>query len=486
MQQTQMNAPIALLGTQLQDRYVIESLLGQGGFSAVYMARDLKESGKCFAVKELRDHDAAEKERFLFECEVLKRLDHPALPSVSHVFEENGRIYMLMEYIEGSNLEVLRRRQAGQRCPLPDVLKLLAPVAGAITYLHTQPIPILHRDIKPANIIVQAGEKTVLVDLGIAKEYDPDATTTAIRHCSPGYGAPEQYSGLGTDQRTDIYGLGATCYALLTGIVPIDALQRTTVLVTKGKDPLAAVNELVPSLSPPVARVLQRALAIGNEQRFATIAAFWQALEQAATQPSGKGQEILVEEPVITEHGARLQATSMRHTPLFATPLLKLRLLTVILVAVLLSIGAGGFLSGAFVGQHTTTRHIIGSKIVPTALSSLPVLNQQYQGTVNDLLTHTTTTMTLTHLQQHGQVIEGNFSGLRRKGTFTGVLDTSRHLFFTLTATKYEPSLFFEGSIRMDKYLVGNYCRQDQSGQCVGDYGIWSITPVASSTRLGA
>jgi hypothetical protein len=87
--------------------------------------------------------------------------------------------------------------------------------------------------------------------------------------------------------------------------------------------------------------------------------------------------------------------------------------------------------------------------------------------------------MTLVQVQQSRQVVSGNFAGMQRKSLFSGVLDTSRYLFFTIGARGGQPSLFFEGAIRADGNLVGNYCSQDASGQCVGDYGIWSVAPFA-------
>ncbi len=144
--------------------------------------------------------------------------------------------------------------------------------------LHSQHPPIIHRDIKPANIIVPNGSHdTVLVDFGIAKEYDPDSTTTAIRRCSPGYGAPEQYS-IGTNTRTDIYGLGATMYALLTGIVPADALYRMTQLGSGKTDSLEPITDLVPDIPPLVAEAIHKSMAINSNECFATVAEFWQAL----------------------------------------------------------------------------------------------------------------------------------------------------------------------------------------------------------------
>jgi eukaryotic-like serine/threonine-protein kinase len=268
------------LGSVVQGRYIIENLLGVGGFGAVYLVRDEQVPDKLLALKEVIDPSKRERERFTFECEVLKRLNHPALPHVHDVFkdERNNRAYLLMDYIEGPNLERLRQQQPKRRFTLPQVMTIMAPIVDVITYLHNQHPPIIHRDIKPANIIIPAsGKGAVLVDFGIAKQYDSDATTTAMRHCSPGYSAPEQYTR-GTDARTDIYALGATFYTLLTGILPTDALHRLTLLGSRGTDPLKPVTQLVPTLSIDVEETIRHALAINRDDRFTTIGEFWQAV----------------------------------------------------------------------------------------------------------------------------------------------------------------------------------------------------------------
>ncbi len=268
MQDIQMTLPI---GTILRDRYVVEEL---------YLVRDLRVRQNLFALKELIDSSKLEREHFTFEGEILKRADHPALPRIYRVFddEKSGRAYILMDYIEGSNLEKLRQQQPEKHFSLSQVLFLIAPIIDAVSYLHQQHPPIVHRDIKPSNIIVpKTGDGTVLVDFGIAKEYDPDSTTTAIRRASPGYGAPEQYTR-GTNTRTDIYGLGATIYALLTGLIPADAFHRMAQMGSTGVDPLEPVNRLVPSIPQPVSDAISWALAMRSEDRFSTVEEFWQAL----------------------------------------------------------------------------------------------------------------------------------------------------------------------------------------------------------------
>ena len=277
MQELQATLPV---GAMVGNRYIVEELLGKGGFGAVYLVRDQRVRGNLFALKEVIDADKKERIRFAFEGEVLKRLDHPALPRVYRVFddEKRSRAYMLMDYIAGPNLETLRQQQPERRFSLTKSFSMMAPIFEAVTFLHQQTPPIIHRDVKPANIIVPtADDSTVLVDFGIAKEYDPDSTTTAIRRCSPGYGAPEQYS-MGTNTRTDIYGLGATLYALLTGDIPEDAFYRMTQMSNGSNDPLEPVKHIVPSIPLAVSQAIERAMAINSNERFASVQEFWQAL----------------------------------------------------------------------------------------------------------------------------------------------------------------------------------------------------------------
>ncbi|MFL5660212.1 MAG: serine/threonine protein kinase, partial [Ktedonobacteraceae bacterium] len=268
-------------GAMVRDRYIIEGLLGKGGFGSVYLVKDRRVKGNLFALKEVIDPSKQERDRFTLEGEILRRLDHPGLPRVYHAFSDDAmfRAYLLMDYIEGPNLEILRQKQAQHRLPLMQVMRIMAPIIEAIAYLHSQQPPIIHRDIKPSNIIVlPAGNEAVLVDFGIAKEYEADSTTTSVRRCSPGYGAPEQY-GSGTDTRTDIYGLAATFYALLTGKIPADSFQRMLQLGSKGVDPLVPIIQHMPDIPLLVSEAIQRAMSIDSNDRFATIGEFWQALQ---------------------------------------------------------------------------------------------------------------------------------------------------------------------------------------------------------------
>lgn len=276
MQQIQNTLP---LGSILRERYVIERMLGKGGYGSVYLVRDLRVKGNLFALKETHSPERKDQQRFLFEGELLKRLDHRALPRVYRVFDDEPqhRSFMLMDYIEGPNLEALRQQQLGNRFPLAQMLTIMAPVVDAVNYLHHQQPPILHRDIKPSNVIVPAsGDDAVLVDFGIAKEHIPDGTTTAFRTGSPGYAAPEQYSR-GTSIRSDVYGLGAVFYTLLTGALPTDALHRMTQVGEGLPDPLQPASKMNPAISLGVAQTIHKAMSLKANERFASIEEFWDA-----------------------------------------------------------------------------------------------------------------------------------------------------------------------------------------------------------------
>lgn len=312
MQEVQTTLPA---GSVVRDRYSIQSLLGKGGFGAVYLVKDLRVKGNLYALKEVmepgrKDLTRKDRNRFLFESDILKRLDHRALPRVYRVFEDDKqeRAYILMDYIDGPNLEKLRQQQPEKRFSLSQVTALMVPVIDAISYLHNQQPPILHRDIKPANIIASTPDDAVLVDFDIAKEFDPDSTTTAVRRCSPGYGAPEQYAQ-GTNVRTDIYGVGATIYTLLTGLIPPDALYRMTMLGSKGEDPLIPIDKLVPGIPENVVESIHNAMALDSDERFSTIEHFWRAFDTHAT-----SQEVPIPPEVASPDSSQESAASKRKT----------------------------------------------------------------------------------------------------------------------------------------------------------------------------
>ncbi|HYK87034.1 MAG TPA: protein kinase, partial [Ktedonobacteraceae bacterium] len=157
MQQEQILLPAGnTVRTPDGNHYVIENLLGKGGFGAVYLVRDRYDELKLYALKEVIDPNKQDRERFTSEAELLKRLHHKALPHIYDVFENEKlkRVYILMDYVKGRDLEALLAEQPEQLFDLPLVVAIMEPVVQAIIYMHHQEPPIVHRDIKPANIIM--------------------------------------------------------------------------------------------------------------------------------------------------------------------------------------------------------------------------------------------------------------------------------------------------------------------------------------------
>ncbi|GCE05677.1 serine/threonine protein kinase [Dictyobacter aurantiacus] len=475
-------------GTVLRERYKIERVLGNGGSSIVYLARDLakethdEEENNYVALKELHTDNRKEQVHFAFEGRVLKKLKHPSLPRIYDVYEdtEQQSSFLVMEYIEGPNLETLRRQQPGQRFTLDEVLRFIQPIIEAVIYLHHQQPAIIHRDIKPSNIIITAHQqRAVLIDFGIAKEFEVDATTSALRHCTPGYGAPEQYGNLSTDVHTDIYALAATCYCLLTGSVPVDAFERAATIVSKRVDPLKPVHILAPAIPPHVSQALERAMEISMEQRYDRVEDFWSAMKQSASAPGqpDTGRKKRTGTIQATSKGAQKQ----RHRRIIQLTTISG---IILLLGIILAIGsiANAFQSPQSVHPTATMQSTHAAvKPHPTATASAtgpyPRLTTAYRGTLSNLSKQATGTMTLTNIQQQQQQISGHFTGMNRAGNFTGVVDASNHILITISASAQQPPLFFEGVVRPDGNLVGDYCNQDGAGQCVGNYGLWSLSP---------
>ncbi|MBN1146989.1 MAG: serine/threonine protein kinase, partial [Anaerolineales bacterium] len=265
-------------GKILNDRYRIVKLLGEGGFGAVYRAWDMNLRGPC-AVKENFDSSPEAQSQFAREASILYNLRHPNLPKVIDHFSIPGQgQYLVMEYIEGQDLQEMidagtEDQAAGVPLPEERVLAWAQQVCDALIYLHSRKPPIIHRDIKPANIRISPEGMANLVDFGIAKVYDPERKTTlGARAVTPGFAPFEQYGQRPTDARTDVYALGATLYASLTGQAPMESIERV------GGGRLPSPRELNPSISKGVDAAIMRAMEIMPDQRFQSMADFKHAL----------------------------------------------------------------------------------------------------------------------------------------------------------------------------------------------------------------
>ena len=210
----------------LQNRYQVRRSLARGGMGAVYQAEDTQLFNRRCVVKEMLTHhlslaDKAEAERnFRREAALLASLRHPGIPQIYEYFIEGDCYYLVMEYVEGDNLADLMARSGS--LPEAEVLRCAAQICDVLVYLSTRQPPVVHRDIKPANIIILRGDppQAVLVDFGVAKPKAGRGPDTAAWG-TLGYAAPEQAAGH-AEPRSDVYGLAATIYHLLTGDTPGD------------------------------------------------------------------------------------------------------------------------------------------------------------------------------------------------------------------------------------------------------------------------
>ncbi|MBC7933043.1 MAG: serine/threonine protein kinase, partial [Rubrivivax sp.] len=270
-------------GTVLQNRYLVERQIGEGGMGAVYIATD-QRFGSTVALKETFFDDPNLRKAFEREARLLNHLRHTALPRVSDHFGEEEGQFLVMEYIPGEDLSHMLKAR-GAPFAVRDVLAWADQLLDALDYLHTQTPSVVHRDIKPQNLKLLPRNQIVLLDFGLAKGTPLQTRVTAtgsVFGYSFNYAPIEQMQGAGTDPRSDLYSLGATLYHLLTGAPPADALTRATAVIGGDPDPLRAASDLNPRVPVEVADALSRALQQSAARRFAGAEEMRGALREAA------------------------------------------------------------------------------------------------------------------------------------------------------------------------------------------------------------
>ncbi len=253
---------------------------------AVYLATDAQMPGQKWAIKEMSVSQLQPQEipqairDFQNEAALLKRLRHANLPQAQSAFEQNGRWYFAMEFIEGENL--LQRLSArGRSFEEAVVLEWARQLCEVLEYLHTQQPPIIFRDLKPANIMVTPANQIKLIDFGIARFFKPNQTRDTTPWGSHEYAALEQFGNAQTDARTDIHALGATLYHLLTGNPPPKASERAL-------DPQLLISALRANknVSARTSSVLEKALAVHPNSRYPSVRELRAALFPTPTRPA--------------------------------------------------------------------------------------------------------------------------------------------------------------------------------------------------------
>jgi len=279
----------------LLNRYQIRRPLKKGGMGAIYEVFDVRLK-KTWALKEMMEFFVNESdrtkatERFEREATMLASLSHPNLPRVIDFFEEQGHFYLIMDFIEGEDLQSLIKTHPDSQLPEKAVIDIAISILNILEYLHNLTPPIVYRDIKPANVMVRKNDGSiVLIDFGIARSITSDDTPkTEIG--TVGYAPPEQYSGHPIPV-SDIYALAATMHELLSGMPPRVPFQF---------QPLC---ELIPTINPTLERIIMKALELDPARRWRDAREMKEALQTLCAQPAQLSQQsIPVIAPMLSPH----------------------------------------------------------------------------------------------------------------------------------------------------------------------------------------
>jgi eukaryotic-like serine/threonine-protein kinase len=276
-------------GTRVGGRFVIERPLGAGGMGAVYLARD-EQLGESVALKVIAGMallDPGSAERLRREASMARRISHPNVVRMHDLGEENGLLFVSMEYVAGESLAA-RIQRLGSMSPVqlrPIVTQLCDGLAAA------HAVGVIHRDLKPANILIDANERVKLIDFGIARaDLQAGMTATNMVIGTPEYMAPEQVKGGAVDPRTDVYALGAVLYHALTGRPPFRGDTPIAVGLAHCQDPVTPPRQLRPDIPAAWDSVIVRALEKTPAARFANVQALQAALTSSdAEAPTWQG-----------------------------------------------------------------------------------------------------------------------------------------------------------------------------------------------------
>lgn len=291
-------------GTTLcNGKYVIERVIGVGGFGITYYARHtilnheyaIKEffiSGKCarntqhFTIY-IEDGQEGEfekyRKKFVAEAQTLLSLDHPGIVKIIDIFEENNTSYIVMNFIPGVTLQYLVQKNG--KLPYEVAVNYMAQLCEAVGYIHER--HVLHRDIKPENVMITPQNRVVLLDFGSAREFVNDEVQNQTAILTRGYAPPEQYSvNSRKGNYTDIYALGALFYFCVTGVKPIDAASRSIEVM---QEPV----ELNRTLPQAANRTIMKAMQLKPEDRHQTVEEFMEDLlgVKASSDPEDKRRE---------------------------------------------------------------------------------------------------------------------------------------------------------------------------------------------------
>ncbi|MDT4936254.1 MAG: eukaryotic-like serine/threonine-protein kinase [Pseudonocardiales bacterium] len=280
-----------MIGTLLCNRFRLEEKVGSGGMSTVYRAFD-ETLERSVAIKLLHadmSSDDAQLERFRREARSAARLSHPHVVTVIDAGEDDGRPFIVLEYVEGETLKERIRRLG--RLPVAEAIAYAIEIGRALAAAHAE--RLVHRDVKPQNVLIDAEGRAKVTDFGIARSLELDGLTAAGRVLgTTDYVAPEQAIGEGATQQADIYSLGICLWEMLTGDVPFKGENQVAVAMQHVRDPLPDVQQLRPEVSSVLASVIDRSTRKELKNRYADVDQMVHDLEQALAIEARRGGQM--------------------------------------------------------------------------------------------------------------------------------------------------------------------------------------------------
>jgi hypothetical protein len=277
-----------VIGTVLSGRYRLESKLGSGGMSTVYLAID-ETLDRPVAIKLLHAEISDEPdqlERFRREARAAARLSHPNLVGVIDAGEDGGRPYIVFEYVRGETLK--RRIQREGSLPVDEAVAYAIEIGRGLAAAHTR--KLVHRDVKPQNVLIDPEGRARVTDFGIARSLEAHGLTATGRVLgTTDYVSPEQAMGEDVDERSDVYSLGIVLYEMLTGDVPYHAETQVAVAMKHVHEPLPDVFERRRDVSAAVAAVVDRATAKDPALRYGSTAEMVRDLEATLEVEAARG-----------------------------------------------------------------------------------------------------------------------------------------------------------------------------------------------------
>jgi serine/threonine-protein kinase len=258
-----------IINTKLEGRYLIKSVLGEGGMAVVYLADDIFTSRRV-AIKMIKDEMAQDPlniARFEREAKAAAELLHPNIVQILNVGEYNDKPYIVMEYVKSNSLrDILQRRGS---FPYEEASDIMLQLTNGIYTAHQH--GVIHRDLKPQNVLMQPDGTAKISDFGIATfQNAPQITQHDMVMGSVHYMSPEVAQGYPATVQSDIYALGITYFELLSGRVPFEDSTPVAVALHQIKDPLPSIRKLVPSVPLDMEKIIEKACAKKNEDRYKT------------------------------------------------------------------------------------------------------------------------------------------------------------------------------------------------------------------------